>query len=185
VERQDERKLLKRIRRGEREACEEFVRGHYRAVYGFQAHLCRDVHLAEDLTQETFAAAWSGLGSFAGRSSFKTWLCRVAYHKFIDAKRRGLVHAEKAREFQQFYASQIQDHTVGEGLMAAERNRLLHDAVSELEEDDRLIITLHYLQDLSYREMASVLGKPTGTLKWLTSQALQRLRARLNGRMEI
>jgi RNA polymerase sigma-70 factor, ECF subfamily len=185
VERQDERRLLERIRRGDRESCEEFVRAHYRTVYGLLAHLCRDVHLAEDLTQETYAAAWSGLARFAGRSSLKTWLSKIAYHKFLDAKRRGLPSLEKAWEFQRCFASQIEDHAASDAIVAAERYRQLYDAVSELNEDDRTVITLHYLQDMSYREMASVLDKPSGTVKWQTSQALQRLKARLNERVEV
>jgi RNA polymerase sigma-70 factor, ECF subfamily len=181
---EDERKLIKRIRQGERAACEELVRGCYRSIYGLLMHFCRDPHLAEDLTQETFAAAWSGLGSFTGRSSLTTWLSRIAYHKFIDAKRRGLLQAEKAREFQESSAAPMEGSAAGEEIMAAERDRQLYDAVSELDEDDRLAITLHYLQGLSYREMAAVLGRPSGTVKWQTSQALQQLKTRLNGKVE-
>ena len=56
------------------------------SVYRFLVHLTRDEPRAEDLTQETFAAAWRGIGSFAGRSGLGTWLHRIAYGKFIDAR---------------------------------------------------------------------------------------------------
>jgi RNA polymerase sigma-70 factor (ECF subfamily) len=184
MERQDERKLIKRICQGERAACEEFVRSFYRTIYGFLAHLCRDTYLAEDLTQETFVAAWASLKSFSGRSSLTTWLSRIAYHKFIDSKRRGIIQAEKTREFQASYTSPI-ECAADDGLLAAERSRQLYDAVGQLDQDDCLVITLHYFQNLSYREMASVLGRPSGTVKWQTSQALQRLKnSLLNGKME-
>jgi RNA polymerase sigma-70 factor, ECF subfamily len=180
-----EKHLLNRVRRGEREACEELLRSHYRAVYGLLAHLCRDGHLAEDLTQETFAAAWTSLGAFAGRSSVKTWLSRIAYRKFLDARRRGLMTAEKAREYQQTYLLHIDDHAVDDPLVAAEGRRRLFDVVNQLNDDDRTVITLHYLHDLSYREMATVLGRPSGTVKWQTSLALKRLRARLSDKVEV
>jgi RNA polymerase sigma-70 factor (ECF subfamily) len=48
-----------------------------------------------------------------------------------------------------------------------------------MDEDDRLVITLHYFQDLSYRDVASILGRPVGTVKWQINQSLHRLRARL------
>jgi RNA polymerase sigma-70 factor, ECF subfamily len=181
----DERKLLERIRQGERSACEELVRDYYRAIYGFQAHLCRDTHLAEDLTQETFVAAWSSLDNFAGHSSLKTWLSQIAYHKFIDAKRRCRLQTDKAMEFQASYAAQADDRPAGERMLVAERCSQLYDAVSELDEGDRLVIMLHYFQSLSYREMAAVLGRPSGTVKWQTSQALGRLKNSLNGKMEL
>jgi RNA polymerase sigma-70 factor, ECF subfamily len=183
VERQAERKLLTRIRQGDRDACEEFARGYHRTVYALLTHLCRDPHLAEDLTQETFAAAWAEISGFAGRSSLATWLQRIAYNKFIDAKRRGRYRSERTQELQRQSTSQTNDPAAIERMMIAERDRQLYAAVGEMDEDSRLMITLHYFQDLSYSDMASVLGRPPGTVKWQTSQALQHLRTRLNGRM--
>src|SRR4051812_16243144 len=76
----------------------ELVRAHYQGVYRFLAHLTRDVHKAEDLTQETFAAAWRNWASFQGKSAWATWLHRIAYTKFIDAQRaerRGAAFRER------------------------------------------------------------------------------------------
>lgn len=176
---------MKRIRRGDPDACEELVRTHYERVYALLTHLGRDVHLADDLTQETFVAAWANIGKFAGRSSLITWLSQIAYRKFIDARRRGLVHAQQAEEYRQQCAMQTEDHPTVTDLAAADRRRRLHSALDELDEDDRTLLTLHYLQDLSYREMAAVLEKPSGTVKWQTSQALHRLRSHLNGELEL
>jgi RNA polymerase sigma-70 factor (ECF subfamily) len=137
--------------------------------------------MAEDLTQETFVAAWSSIDNFAGRSSLVTWLSRIAYRKFVDANRRGLVRAERAKEFHEQYVLRIEEHAAAADLEAAEQHEQVYSALDELNQEDRTILTLHYLQNLSYREMASVLDRPAGTVKWQTSQALQRLRARLNG----
>jgi RNA polymerase sigma-70 factor, ECF subfamily len=179
VERSTEQELLNRIRRGDRAAREELVVGCYPRVYAMLAHLAGDVHLAEDLTQETFAAAWLGVDRFSGRSSLVTWLYRIAYHKLVDAKRRDLLKAQRIREFQRQYAAQIQEDTTLADLAAAESRRQLYDAVAQMDEDDRLMITLHYFQDLSYRDMASILDRPVGTVKWQISQALHRLKTRL------
>jgi DNA-directed RNA polymerase specialized sigma24 family protein len=64
---------------GRREACAGLVRVHYQAVYRLLVHLTRDAHQAEDLTQETFAAAWEKIGRFQGNASLATWLHRIAY----------------------------------------------------------------------------------------------------------
>lgn len=184
VEQNSERKLLCRIRQGDRDAYEELVRTHHPRVYALLAHLSRDLHLAEDLTQETFVSAWSSIGRFAGRSSLITWLSRIAHRKFLDARRRGLVEEKRTRDFHEQYAAQLIDHTASADPSNAEHRRRLYEALGEMQEDERTILTLHYLQGLSYREMASVLDKPTGTVKWQTRQALQQLRTRLNGRLE-
>jgi RNA polymerase sigma-70 factor, ECF subfamily len=60
--------------------------------------------------------------------------------------------------------------------MAADDARRLHQALDELDSADRAVLVLHYLQGLSYRELAAVLDEPTGTVKWRTSEALNGLR---------
>ena len=84
-----DRELLDGIRAGRRDACAALIHDHYRAIYRFLLHLTRGEAEAEDLTQETFATVWEKISSFAGRSSLRTWLHRIAYGKFVDA--RGLV----------------------------------------------------------------------------------------------
>jgi RNA polymerase sigma-70 factor (ECF subfamily) len=68
---------LNQLRAGNHEARVEFVDNHYQAVYRFLVHLTRDVHQAEDLTQETFAAAWEKIDTFRGGASLATWLHRI------------------------------------------------------------------------------------------------------------
>jgi RNA polymerase sigma-70 factor (ECF subfamily) len=83
----DEQRLLSHLRAGRPGACAELVGAHYQTVYRFLVHLTRDVHQAEDLTQETFATAWEKIAAFQGRATLGTWLHRIAYTKFIDARR--------------------------------------------------------------------------------------------------
>ena len=65
----DDQRLMKNLHAGRSDAYAELVSGHYQTVYRFLAHLTRDVHRAEDLTQETFAAAWERIATFQGRST--------------------------------------------------------------------------------------------------------------------
>src|SRR5262245_26323688 len=79
-----EKQLIQQARWGDADACAQLVREHYAKVYRLLAHLTRDTHAAEDLCQETFAAAWPKFATFAGHSSFGTWLHRIAYRRFLD-----------------------------------------------------------------------------------------------------
>src|SRR2546429_9654161 len=79
----DDRRLIEGLRARDSKACAQLVRDHYAAIYRLLAHLTRDVHAAEDLCQETFAAGWRKIGSFAGESSIATWLHRIAYRRFL------------------------------------------------------------------------------------------------------
>lgn len=80
------------IRAGDRDACEELVRQYYEGVYRFLFHQTPDPHLAADLTQETFAAAWQGIETFNGNASFSTWLHQIAYRKLVDGVRKSQRH---------------------------------------------------------------------------------------------
>ncbi len=173
----DDQRLLSSLRSGCREACAEFVRGHYQTIYRFLVHLTRDVHQAEDLTQETFAAAWQRLATFQGRATLATWLHRIAYTKFIDALR-----AERRAKNLRERLGSVEDslsHPI-DTVMADDEAQRLYPALHGLEELDRTMLVLHYFQGLSYREMASVLDEPIGTVKWRTGEALNRLRTLLS-----
>jgi RNA polymerase sigma-70 factor (ECF subfamily) len=172
----DEQALLSDLRAGRTGACAGVVRAHYRAVYRFLVHLTRDVHQAEDLTQETFAAAWEKIATFQGRASLATWLHRIAYTKFIDA-RRAERRAAGMRE--RLAGARVSPADPFDAVTAGDEARRLYRALHELDESERTVLVLHYLQGLSYREMASVLDEPAGTVKWRTAVALHRLRALL------
>lgn len=172
----DDQRLLNDLRAGRSEACGEVIRGHYQAVYRFLVHMTRDVHEAEDLTQETFAAAWQQIGAFEGRSTLATWLHRIAYTKFIDARRAA---RRNARLQERLTSLQTSSDDPSDSVAADDESQRLYQALHGLEDQERTLLVLHYLQGLSYREMSSVLDEPTGTLKWRTSEALKRLRSLL------
>lgn len=169
----NDQRLIKSLKAGHSGALADLISGHYQMVYRFLFHLVRDVHRAEDLTQETFTTAWERIATFEGKSRLATWLHRIAYTKFVDNQR-----AEgRAATFRKRIAeSAIDPLDPIESVIAGDEERRLYLALSELDEVDRAVLVLHYLQGLSYREMALVLGEPSGTVKWRTSEALNDLR---------
>ena len=178
-----EREKLKELRQGRREACEAVVRQHYRAIYRFMAYLTGDASLAEDLTQETFVCAWVNISQYKGRASVGTWLHQIAYHKFIDSKRKLRRQVALMAGLKKESPDKNEILNPLHKLTADEHLCLLHEAICGLESSERLVIVLHYIQGLSFREMAKVLDKSVGTVKWRTSQALKRLKVFLTGRV--
>ncbi len=176
----DDQRMLNDLRAGRSEACGEVIRGHYQAVYRFLVHMTRDVHEAEDLTQETFTAAWQRIGAFEGQATLATWLHRIAYTKFIDAQRAARRNARLQERLTSLQtSSDTSSDDPSDSVAADDESQRLYQALHGLEGQDRALLVLHYLQGLSYREMSSVLDEPTGTLKWRTSAALDRLRSLL------
>ena len=177
-----EPKRLTARRRRLREMYEGHVDAHYGSVYRSMLFLTGDANLAEDLTQEVFASAWGALARFRGQASVRTWLHRIGYHVFIDVQRR------RARD--QALADRL-THRRSEGpadpmsrVLADEHLAQVYQALESLEVGERAVLILHYIEGLSYRQMARVLGRPNGTLKWLTNRALENLRRQLAGKVE-
>lgn len=140
-------------------------------------HLTRDGIEAEDLTQETFAAAWEKIAAFEGRSAFGTWLHRIAYGKFVDARRAGRRSAALAERLKA--RPSPAPPCPLESAANDDETRRLYAVLEQVDPADRVLLVLHYLQGLSYREMADVTGEPAGTIKWRTSLALGRMRTLL------
>ena len=174
--------LAKRILAGDREACVELIRQLHAPIYRMLFHLCRDAHLAEDLTQESFLTAWSKIGGFKATSSLKTWLHQIAYRKFIDDHRR----QQRTVVAQVASADAVRSNAPNpyDTALAQDESGRLYVALDRLEAAERDVVVLHYLQGLSYEEMADVLAQPSGTVKWRTREALENLRRILDAKSE-
>lgn len=178
-----ERQVLKQIREGNTEAFEAFVKCYYKSVYSLLAYLTRDRNIAEDLTQDTFACAWSSIDTYKGHASLKTWLHRIAYNKFVDSQR-------KVRQTSALVSGLAERNIDIQGnlqpfseIAEDEQSQILFDAMHELAPAEYAVVVLHYIQDLSYREMAVILKEPVGTVKWRTSRAIEKLKELLSGRI--
>ncbi len=183
MRRRPRRQNLKDIREGQRQAREAVVCQNYKAIYRLMTYLTGDANLAEDLTQETFAYAWANIDKFKGRASLKTWLHRIAYNKFIDFRRGFKRQTALADNLKLQQRDTVESSGPLSRVIVDEHSRLLYEAMCELRLSEYLLIVLHYIQGLSYREMARVLDEPVGTVKCRTSGILKKLRASLIGRI--
>ena len=177
-----ERRILKALHEGRRDAYEDVIEAHYASIYRLLLFLTRNASVAEDMTQEVFASAWAALQGFRGDATVKTWLRRIAYNLFLDAQRR--------RKRDESLAGRLSAGDPGTAadplsrIMTDEHLVRMYRAMDDLNGDERAVVLLHYLDGLSYREMAGVLQQPAGTLKWMTHQALEKLRTRVIGKVE-
>lgn len=138
----------------------------------------RGVADADDVTSEVFLAAFQRIGSFDGDGRrFRSWLFTIAHHKAVDAVRRGPTAHEQPLD------DVRDDRTVASAEHDA-LSRLGDTAVRELldllTDDQRDVVLLRVVGDLSLEETAGVLGKPVGSVKQLQRRGLGRLRRTLS-----
>ena len=178
-----QKRLVRRIINGDNAACAQLVRTYQDVIYGFLLHLSRDRRAAEELTCDTFAAAWMNLAGFRGFADVSTWLHRIAYRRFLDWQRQARRMIELKGRASAVTVNGEVPNPLDELLVSEEMQRLSW-AIAGLDPPGREVIVLHYFQGLSFRRMADVLGEPSGTVKWRTSAALARLKVMLNEKRE-
>src|SRR5580704_7660436 len=114
-----------------------------------------DYEQARDLTQETFVAVWRNLSSFRNESKISTWIFRIATNNCLRAieKSKRVTKVELP-----FNLPAVHEETQEEKLT------FLYNCIAELEEMDRIIISL-VLEDLPQAEIASIVGLSTGNTR--------------------
>jgi RNA polymerase sigma factor (sigma-70 family) len=132
---------------------------------------------ADGLTNEVMLGVFRGLPSFEGDAErFRSWVFTIAHHRLVDDRRRQAVRVR---------TSELENHHEPVG------GDVEHEAVAGLQHDDvralldpltveqRDVILLRVVADLSVEEVATVLGKRPGAVKMLQRRALASLRRRL------
>ncbi len=168
----DDRLLVKRAQRGDVRAFEALYRTHVTRVYALCRRLCGDMTLAEDLCQETFVKAWSGLASFQGKAAFGTWLHRVAVNAVLGHRRwsesREDLRAEELSTVEPFSAAKPS----GRSLHGLDLER----AIAGLPEGARAVFVLHDVEGYRHREISEMTGMAVGTSKAHLHRARRLLR---------
>lgn len=143
---------------------------------------------AEEIVQDGFLRAYDSLGQFRGDSRFSTWLYRILYNLCMTrvTRRRGGHSSLDGPEHEMPEKDLIASDEPGalELLEETEMGNLLSREVAGLPENFRVAVTLFYVQELSYEEMAGVTGLPLGTIKTNLFRARTLLRKRLFARLK-
>jgi RNA polymerase sigma-70 factor (ECF subfamily) len=173
--------LVRRHNDGDRDAFRALYERYQDKVYASCFRILGAAAAAEDLAQEIFVKLYDELAGFKFQSKFSTWLYRIAVNHAInkanEVSRHGRIHERIARE---------QPTHAGPDPRAADRflDDRVQNAMAGLSPKLRAIITLRYLEGLSYEEIADVLEISIGTVKSRLFLAHETLRPLLKDVLE-
>jgi RNA polymerase sigma-70 factor (ECF subfamily) len=179
---QDDVKLVTASKAGDQDAFSQLVQLHQRRVFNLVFRMLQNYEEANEVTQETFLAAWQGLPSFRGDARFSTWLYRIAYNcclKQLEQRKRDKALQTAMQEEHVLLHGNTDEQTSSE-LDALDRATLVREHLLMLPAKYRIVLVLRHLQEMTYEEMAEILTVPIGTIK----THLFRARNLLKGRLE-
>jgi RNA polymerase sigma-70 factor (ECF subfamily) len=138
------------------------IADHWKSVYRFVYCTIGDPHDAEELTQETFLRAWNRRETLQPGTSARAWLLRIAANAVVDVRRR----RRRVRFLPLEHEPAVAETAPGHRLEAVEQGALLKAAMEGLTDLTRMVFHLRATEDLSFREIAGLVGTTEQSARW-------------------
>lgn len=169
----DQEKIIARARRGDADAFEQLVVAYRDQVFRLALRMCGSEADADEVAQEAFLSAWKALPNFRGESQFSTWLYQLTTHAAIDLMRR-----EKRQIAADITEVSAADPAPSPQQQAeqSEQREIVRDAILQLAPEQREVVVLRFMEELSYEEIGAVLKLPSGTVKSRLNRAKAQLK---------
>ena len=178
--------IVAQVLAGDREAFRLLVERHTRSIYSVAYRMTENQQDAEEIVQETFLRAYKSLGRFELRSSFSTWLYRIAVNRSLD-----FLKAKKMNNSQQISESPgseeddraVQLPVTAPGperlLLSAEAREKIAGAMALLTPAERVAFTMRHMEGKTIEEISTALNIRTSAAKNSVFRAVQKLRQQL------
>ncbi|MFP4286902.1 MAG: RNA polymerase sigma factor [Candidatus Izemoplasmataceae bacterium] len=159
---------VKQFKNGHEEAFDVIYHETKTKVYYTILHVVKDHALAEDLMQETYLKMIEALPKYERQNQFPAWLATIAKNLAINTynkrKKETLVDVSE------------NPYIFGESIENNEKSYYLNSLLNRLSKEEKEIVLRHVLLDQKHKEIAEALNKPLGTVTWLYSEALKKLK---------
>lgn len=134
---------------------EKIYKDYVDDIYKYVFSLCRNVQIAEDITQETFFKAMKNINSFNGSCKMSVWLCQIAKNTYFN-----YYNKEKRRQDEPILIQQIKpENDFQQDYFNQETAFEIHKALHNLEEPYKEVFTLRMFGELSFSQIGELFGK--------------------------
>jgi RNA polymerase sigma-70 factor (ECF subfamily) len=177
--------LIESYKRGDDASFQTLMRRSLKPVFNFVYQYVRNTEEAEDVTQDTFFKAWKNIKKFKGDKKWKPWLFTIARNTALD-----YIKKRKSTPFSELNSNEEESIPFSETLEDSEPLAdELFEQVQNVEElmatmdtlkpEYHSILMLHYHQELTFKEIATVMNKPMNTVKSWHRRALENVKETL------
>ena len=167
----------RRFLEGDDDGIVQIIKDHKDGLMLYLNSFVQNIHLAEDLTEDTFVKLIARQPRFSGKSTFKTWLYAIGRNVALDFLRKNAklptVSAEEAMTL-------IADEAdVARQYLCSERKLQVHKALKQLNDEYRQVLVLVYFEDFQNDQVASIMGKSKKQIENLVYRAKLSLKSKL------
>jgi RNA polymerase sigma-70 factor (ECF subfamily) len=168
----NEQELIQRLKKRDINAFEAFIKYYEKKVYNTAYRLMGSREDACDISQEVFLKVYKSINTFRGNSSLSTWVYRITTNLCLDEirKRKGvrIFSIDKPIETNEgeiYRETPDTSDTPEDIINKKEVQEFVQDAINQLPVDQKTVVVLRDIQDLSYQEIAKILDCSLGTVK--------------------
>ncbi|MDQ0208350.1 RNA polymerase sigma factor [Alkalicoccobacillus murimartini] len=169
----DDNELVTRILEGDQLAVNTLHERYAKKLFNYIYSQTNHYHDSEELIQDIFFKAASNLSHFKKKSSFKTWIFKIARNAIIDYYKSAYIR----NHFIEYQSHNDGNHEGADATaIRHEQVEFIHHAINKLPLSYRTVLYLRYIEDFTLKETASVMGKTIYSIKALQKRAQKMLK---------
>jgi RNA polymerase sigma-70 factor (ECF subfamily) len=168
--------VLSLAKSGNADAFTELMKEYQKPILRYLFRLTGDYDIASDLAQETFIQAYKNISNLNAEAAFKTWLYRIATNKASQFRRR-------RRLLSVILFTKLRPADANSAEISPEKafeNIEIKDALLKLPQDQRVCLTLHYVEGFKYHEIAQTLGTSEDAVRMRVTRGVNKLKKLFN-----
>lgn len=176
----DDATLIAQVQAGNEHARRLLIDRYKNLVWHMVLRMVSRPEDAEDLCQEIFLRVFRDIGKFRGESKLSTWIGAISYNMSVSwLRKKGKEILVPVEDYLRSAGPRPSAEDAESEMDRAGMKKLIHRIIDNLPVQYRTVITLFYLEELSYREIADITGMPEGTVKSYLNRGRQAIREQL------
>lgn len=174
----EDQELIKKVANGDKKSFEVLLKKYGDLVFGVSLKLVRDLSKAEDMTQETWMKVIQHASKYSPYGSVKSWILQMNRNLILDYFRE----QKKWKDSDDIEELEISDENadINEIIDTDAKQKNFQKAFGELEERDKIILTMVIVEELGYSEIAQKIGLSVGAIKTIVLRAKNEMKEKLS-----
>lgn len=163
-------RCLKEIKNGKNNSLKVIYDNYGHVIYSYALSIIKCESLAKDICQDVFIKIWNNSSKYKNNSNHKSWIMTITRNTSIDYLRR-YSRSDILNEF-----NIVDSNDVIEDI---NQKIYIKEALESLNDEEREIVVLHTISDLTFKHIGEILNKPIGTVTWRYREAIKKLRKKV------